>query len=181
MANYVKSPGSYKCPGDFVNGPNGPRVRSVSMNGALGGGGGPTVEGNYPDPPAPRYYGSGSMGVGMTAKKLSDLKMPGPANTFVILDEQADSINDGTFMLNPGYIPTGEYWRDLPASYHGGAGSFSFADGHSEIHKWLQENGQTVYPVLKKTYANSSSSPWGKTAMRMSSDYEWMESRMPYQ
>jgi prepilin-type processing-associated H-X9-DG protein len=26
--------------------------------------------------------------------------------------------------------------RDVPASYHGGAGGFSFADGHSEIHKW---------------------------------------------
>jgi prepilin-type processing-associated H-X9-DG protein len=24
----------------------------------------------------------------------------------------------------------------LPASFHGGAGGFSFADGHSEIHKW---------------------------------------------
>jgi len=24
----------------------------------------------------------------------------------------------------------------VPATYHGMAGSFSFADGHSEIHKW---------------------------------------------
>jgi prepilin-type processing-associated H-X9-DG protein len=25
---------------------------------------------------------------------------------------------------------------DTPASFHGGAGGLSFADGHSEIHKW---------------------------------------------
>ena len=27
-------------------------------------------------------------------------------------------------------------WTSLPASYHNGAASLSFADGHSELHKW---------------------------------------------
>ena len=26
---------------------------------------------------------------------------------------------------------------DFPASYHNGAGVLAFADGHAEIHKWL--------------------------------------------
>jgi prepilin-type processing-associated H-X9-DG protein len=26
---------------------------------------------------------------------------------------------------------------DYPASYHNGAGGFSFADGHSEIRRWV--------------------------------------------
>ena len=26
---------------------------------------------------------------------------------------------------------------DFPASYHNGAGALAFADGHAEIHKWL--------------------------------------------
>jgi prepilin-type processing-associated H-X9-DG protein len=115
---------------------------------------------------------------------MSDLNKPGPVNTFVILDEQGDSINDGTFMLNPGYSPAAESWRDLPASYHNGAGSFSFADGHSEIHKWLQINGPTVFPVLRKNYTTSAQAPWGSSPpmpMRNSRDYEWMESKMPYQ
>jgi prepilin-type processing-associated H-X9-DG protein len=30
-------------------------------------------------------------------------------------------------------------WIDLPASYHNGGGSFAFADGHSEIHRWVSE------------------------------------------
>ena len=181
MANFIKSPGIYKCPGDNYNGPVGPRTRSVSMNGALGGGGGPTAEGNNPNPPGPTYYASGSMGTGHSAKKMGDMVHPGPANTFVYLDEQGDSINDGVFMLNPGYQSAGEMWRDLPASYHNGSCCLSFGDGHSEIHKWLQKGGATDYPVLKKDYmGNSANAPWGSVVMRDSSDYEWMENRMPY-
>jgi len=32
----------------------------------------------------------------------------------------------------------GNLWSDMPASYHNGAAGFSFADGHSEIHKWVE-------------------------------------------
>ena len=35
---------------------------------------------------------------------------------------------------------------DYPASYHGRAGGFSFADGHSEIHRW--RDGRTMPPVI---------------------------------
>jgi prepilin-type N-terminal cleavage/methylation domain-containing protein/prepilin-type processing-associated H-X9-DG protein len=178
MASYIRSPGIYKCPGDQIDGPVGTRTRSVSMNGALGGGSGPTAQGNNPNPPAPVYMAGGTMGTGKAALKLGQLVHPGPADTFMYLDEQGDSINDGIFMFDPGYSPTGEHWRDCPASYHNGAGSFSFADGHSEIHKWLQQSGQTVFPVLKKTYA--SGQPWAAATMRDSSDYNWMQSKMPY-
>ena len=64
-----------------------------------------------------------------------------PANTWVTLDEQADSINDGFFIVNRG----ASTWGDVPASYHGGACSFSFADGHAEIHKW--KSATSYYPV----------------------------------
>ena len=30
-----------------------------------------------------------------------------------------------------------DLWDDMPGSYHDGACVFAFADGHSEIHKWL--------------------------------------------
>ncbi len=181
MANYIQSPGVYHCPGDTFAGPIGVRVRSYSMNGAVGGGGGPTAQGNYPYPLAPVYYGTGSSGVGRAVKKSTELLHPGPASTFLFLDEQADSINDGVFMFDPGYPIGSEKWRDLPASYHNGSGSFSFCDGHSEIHHWLQINGETDYPVLKKTYGGgSASAPWGQATMRNSSDYQWMEANMPY-
>src|SRR5207244_1369065 len=55
MATYVKSAKVYKCPGDIYDAPNGERVRSVSMNGALGGHT-PTVKGTNPN--GRNYFGS---------------------------------------------------------------------------------------------------------------------------
>jgi prepilin-type N-terminal cleavage/methylation domain-containing protein/prepilin-type processing-associated H-X9-DG protein len=184
MATYVKSAKVYKCPGDTVAAPNGERVRSVSMNGALGGHS-DTVQGSNPN--SRQYYGSGPSvqpPFNKGAQTMSDLTTPGPADVYVVLDEQADSISaingDATYAFDPGYGRTVEQWRDLPASYHNRAGSFSFADGHSEIHKWLEQGGggtpaKTVYPVTGTT-----SEPWKGLPMRNSTDYEWVESHMPY-
>jgi len=58
--------------------------------------------------------------------------------TFVLLDENSLSINDGFFVVDMhGYPAAGSREIvDWPAASHGGAGGLSFADGHSEIHKW---------------------------------------------
>ena len=182
MANYCKSPGLYKCPADSVPAINGPHVRSYSLNGAVGAHT-DTVQGNKPTDPTTgsgrNYYGSGSGSLG-AATKATHLSTPGPSNIYLFLDEQADSIcylnGDAVFAFNPGYSPTGEQWRDLPGSYHGNSTSFSFADGHSEIHKWLQNGGKTVYNVT-----GTKVEPWNGVNMSHSSDYEWMQDRTPYQ
>jgi prepilin-type N-terminal cleavage/methylation domain-containing protein/prepilin-type processing-associated H-X9-DG protein len=180
LGQYVKSPKLFKCPSDTFQAPlnPGPRVRSLSMNGALGGGSsGPTVEGNAPG--IRQYFGAGSS-LGGDANKMSDLFHP--ADVFVMLDEQADSINDAVFMFNPGAAQGAEQWRDCPASYHNNGCCFSFADGHSEIHHWLETAGlnKTIYPILYKNYVQSTTSPWGKGVMTSSRDYEWMDDHMPY-
>ena len=36
-------------------------------------------------------------------------------------------------------------WIDFPGNYHNGAGNLSFADGHSEIHRWL--DARTKPPI----------------------------------
>ncbi|HTB82257.1 MAG TPA: prepilin-type N-terminal cleavage/methylation domain-containing protein [Candidatus Sulfotelmatobacter sp.] len=182
MANYIKSPGVYKCPGDNVDGPVGPRVRSVAMNGVLGNSSGPTVVGNFPQPQDPVYFGKGSgFGVGHGAQKMNDLNKPGPSQIWVTLDEHADPIDDAVFMFDPGAALASEYWRELPASYHNGACSFSFADGHSEIHKWLNIGGQTAWPVQKQQFNTYQQYVWGQQTMRNSVDWNWMQSGMPYQ
>ena len=61
--------------------------------------------------------------------------------TWVTLDEHADSINDGFFIDDIASTS----WGDTPASYHGGACGFSFADGHAEIHQWKSQTSS--YPV----------------------------------
>jgi prepilin-type N-terminal cleavage/methylation domain-containing protein/prepilin-type processing-associated H-X9-DG protein len=152
---YNKSVGIYKCPSDrsvvTANGMTYPRVRSYSMNFFLGGFAG----------------GSAAQGVGVKAWgslypiyfKLSDLNSqgssPGPDKTFVFLDEREDCINWGNFLTDMSGYPCQLYlngnatlyeWNeDLPASYHGQACGFSFADGHSEIHRW--RDGRTMPPL----------------------------------
>jgi len=66
---------------------------------------------------------------------LKDCDIESPARIWVTVDEHPDSINDGYFLTS--VDPSWQYWIDLPASYHSGAAGFSFADGHSEIHRWL--------------------------------------------
>jgi prepilin-type N-terminal cleavage/methylation domain-containing protein/prepilin-type processing-associated H-X9-DG protein len=163
MAAYVKSAKVWKCPADNVPAQNGERVRSIAMNGAMTGAGLDLAGANFP---ADREY--------FTATKASELTRPGPANTFVLLDEHPDSINDATFMFNPGRAPNVYVWRDLPASSHNGAGNISFADGHSEIKKWLERSGTiaTVEPVTRTDFGNK--------VVRNSRDYLWMNDRMAY-
>ena len=54
-------------------------------------------------------------------------------------DGRGENIGAWT-MSNPGTAAMGftdARFRDSPANFHGGAASFSFADGHAEMHKWL--------------------------------------------
>jgi len=173
LANYHKSTRVYKCPGDnYQSAANpGPRTRSGGLNGSLAGK--PTVQGTGPDGTR-NYYGGGGAGV---ATKSSQLLTPGPAMIFTFIDEHPDSINDASFMLDPGWAKGQEKWRDLPASHHNGAGGMAFADGHAEIHKWKNVNGRTVYPVR---YIEWGTSPERSINLGISPDYEWLEDRCPY-
>jgi prepilin-type processing-associated H-X9-DG protein len=49
------------------------------------------------------------------------------------VDERDDSVDDGYFAVDMiKYVIA-----DVPTCVHNGAASFSFADGHAELHKWL--------------------------------------------
>ena len=127
----------FKCPADLstvsVKGAKMPRVRSMSMNGWIDS---TDVEGFSP---GYRVY-----------KKFSDFSDPGPTQTWVFMDEREDSINDGEMIVSMNGFPSQPaQWKivDYPAGYHGKAGGLSFADGHSEIKRWLDK--RTV-PALKR-------------------------------
>jgi prepilin-type N-terminal cleavage/methylation domain-containing protein/prepilin-type processing-associated H-X9-DG protein len=130
LGSLIKTPAPFKCPADrstaLIQGKRMARVRSYSMNNFLGAPSRSTTDGSanpftnpQGDSPYPPYQ--------KTASIVS------PAMTFVFLDEREDSINDGVFSTDEN---NSLHLRDVPASYHAGAGGFSFADGHSEIHKW---------------------------------------------
>jgi prepilin-type N-terminal cleavage/methylation domain-containing protein len=181
---YNKSVGIYKCPSDrsAVMGTDGvvhPRCRSISMNFFLGG---------FAGVDASAGGGTGLRGWGSSYpvyRKLSDLNSqmnsPGPDKTFVFLDEREDCINWGNFMTDMlGYpysngraTPNLYEWNeDLPASYHGQACGLSFADGHSEIHKW--KDGRTMPPLAtgKLISGRGTGTSW---AAPYSPDVAWMQ------
>jgi prepilin-type processing-associated H-X9-DG protein len=125
---YARSPKVFKCPADpaCANGSTGPqRVRSCSMNQAFRSG--------------TEQWQSDHLGTNtyLVYTKETGLMNPGPANLFVIVDEHPDSINDGGFAVQMPASAQATSWVDLPAKYHGDACGFTFADGHSEIHKWI--------------------------------------------
>jgi prepilin-type N-terminal cleavage/methylation domain-containing protein/prepilin-type processing-associated H-X9-DG protein len=162
MANYIRSAGVYKCSADIVPSANGQRVVSLSMNSFLAGVS-VTVQDNQID----REYPATGF------SKLNQLTKPGPANTFVTLDEHPGSIDDSLFHSIGGGSYLSPIFRNLPASYHyGGGANFSFVDGHSEIHKW--RDAETKKPVAQNV--DQKMVP-GK---RSGEDYPWINDRLPY-
>jgi prepilin-type N-terminal cleavage/methylation domain-containing protein/prepilin-type processing-associated H-X9-DG protein len=140
-----KSSGIWHCPADKSLGqkPSGqkvPRPRSMSMNIWAGGRG---------DTQDPRGGWSTSENF-KVFRKLGDMTSPGPSMTFVFLEEREDSINDGFFIVQMDGYPniSRTVMVDFPASYHGAAADFAFADGHAEIHKWKDPR---TYPPLTTT------------------------------
>jgi prepilin-type N-terminal cleavage/methylation domain-containing protein/prepilin-type processing-associated H-X9-DG protein len=165
-----KNAAIYRCPADnsrlIVNGVSRPRVRTMSMNLYLGGFGGRIPTG---------YSWAQNMRL---FRKLSDTMgpgNPGADKTFVFLDQREDCINWGNFMTHmEGYSPNNpgayKFTMDLPGTYHSRACGFSFADGHSEIKKWL--DSRTTPPVLygKTQPAQDTASPNNK-------DVAWLQDR----
>jgi prepilin-type N-terminal cleavage/methylation domain-containing protein/prepilin-type processing-associated H-X9-DG protein len=153
----AKNNGCYRCAADIYLSPLQHqigwthRVRSVRMNKFLAC----TPNETTWSPPYTNIY------------KMSQIKSP--AAMWVFVDSHPDtgstpgpgsSPYDGTASLTtpgamgansapytPGSAPFS--WNDMPASYHNKRNcGFSFADGHAEMHHWL--NGSTLWPVTYK-------------------------------
>jgi prepilin-type processing-associated H-X9-DG protein len=148
LGPYTRSPGIYQCPADWtmVNRPGVGmvrRVRSVAASQAVGtwtDGKGPTP-GYWLDSTQEGIFLANPGGRWRVYARESDLLGPSPADLWVFVDEHPASINDGAFGFRMPDNPAGTAargWVDFPAGFHGGAGAFSFMDGHAEIRKWVE-------------------------------------------
>jgi prepilin-type N-terminal cleavage/methylation domain-containing protein/prepilin-type processing-associated H-X9-DG protein len=147
--SYTKSAGIYKCPADTstVNflGKTYPRILSMNMNLYVGG-----------FTPLPDEDPYGNWDITQPYLKLYNVfsKISGirsPSGVFVFLDMRQDADNWSNFMQNMnGYSnpnnPASYTFGDIPGMYHNRGCGFSFADGHSEIKRWL--DGRTTPPLL---------------------------------
>lgn len=155
MADIIKNPAVYRCPadlstwsGDGIAGRDEKaRVRTYSMSQAVG----PQPDGGITQPPGQSTHitghwlstGNGSLPGGSPWKvfiKDSQIIGMSPSDLFVLVEEHPDSINDAAFAVQ---MPTQggrtTTFIDWPGKIHGGTScAFSFADGHAEIHKWLE-------------------------------------------
>ena len=136
---YNKTQTIYKCPSDhsmvsttFAGTKE--RILTMSMNVYVGGFLG--TDGGWPSADPYKIY-----------TKLSAIEVP--SSIFVFLDMREDTVNWSNFMIDmTGYNsnPNAYTWTtDLPGMYHNRAAGFSFADGHSEIKKWV--DGRTTPPL----------------------------------
>jgi prepilin-type processing-associated H-X9-DG protein len=74
----------------------------------------------------------------LTCGKFSTIRAPGPAKLWVLVDEDAEGLNDAAF----GFGMEEAVWIDAPGTYHNGGCGFAFADGHSESHQWLSKGSK---------------------------------------
>lgn len=152
LAPYGAAPGLWRCPSDnstrTIGNRRHPRIRSITMNTMLGTARCPFI------PPVFEPWKHRIL------QRMSDFRNPGPAGCFVFHDEREDSIYESKFQVspagrrpppdNPG-PPDPAHYRlmNYPGNYHGGAGTFSYADGHVAPHRWLDP--RTRPPLHKDT------------------------------
>ena len=125
---YVNSLAAYHCPSDpssisrgslrTVPSNGNPRIRSLAAN-------------CFINPINP-------WSEGRSYRKQGDLIL-GPANTWVAIEENPASINDG-WLVHPPLGSTSAFWVDYPASFHREAGSLVFDDDHVETRHWTDRS-----------------------------------------
>jgi len=105
-------------------------------------------------------------------EKLANV--PEPANAIVFIEEpDSRDHNQGTWVL----AVIEHRWIDPVAVFHAGQSSISFADGHAEAHKWVEDT------TLKQATAAENNIDtmfgWARKTPR-DRDFEWIEPRYKY-
>jgi len=183
LAQYIGAQiGILKCPTDpriCINsaGQTVPVVRSVSANQGVG-----TVDLNWlqsgthsgrPAVPVAGAWLSGSHSESYsqyaTFGKTSDFKNCSPADIWIYVDDDPWTINDASMAV----VAAVPEFIDYPGVMHQNATSFSFADGHVELHEWnstaLMHNGDLgETPILRSSPAYNDWYWWAWHATRSS-------------
>jgi prepilin-type N-terminal cleavage/methylation domain-containing protein len=163
MSGYMSGQlGVYRCPADQIPSDNGQRLRTYSMQGQVGG----TLQ-----------YQSNAK----TYQKMGQITgFPGPSDMIIFLeDSPCEQIFDGWVQINNAYGATpGTYagsasFPDPIGNLHKYAAGFSFADGHAEIHKWV--NSQLKFDVAYGVTFNNI--PVGNPLSSIATDWLWFTSR----
>jgi prepilin-type N-terminal cleavage/methylation domain-containing protein len=154
---YCTTPGVYHCPGDMrTRRPTGSTwaydsySKTDGMNGGMGGG---------------QWYFDPLV-------KLTSVPEPTMSLGFV---EEADSrnFNEGTWYFDVKFNVS----SDPVACFHGYVSSFSMADGHAELHKWLEP--ATIKAGSAAALGQNSVNVWVYAGPN-DRDWAWVKARYKY-
>lgn len=127
FGDYLKAAGVYKCPGDrstvVLNGVKFPKPRSYALNSHMA----------WESPPPPLNNNNPNY---VTFVKQTDIAVASPSRIFTFLDVAPGYICHAGFVVA---IDTILYYH-LPSAQHDKGGVVTFADGHVESHRWVEEN-----------------------------------------
>jgi len=127
---YLNTVQLYRCPADTtkvtINNKKFDPVRSYGMNSYVGWQGDA-----YRSQPDPNYY---------QFKRASEFNNPGPSSTFVFAEIRRESICRPFFGINM----AAQSFYHVPGDFHSPVGVLTFADGHTESHKWV--DSRTLNP-----------------------------------
>ena len=134
LSPYLDKSDIYKCPSDKTKNihsragveKNIPWIRSVGLNRWMGG---------INNKDYKTYY------------RLSQIDQPAERMTFI--NQRADTLENGYYFNGSvGLFELNRLrWYEFPARYHNDSTTISFADGHTESHRW-----KTNWPTLEKGY-----------------------------
>lgn len=165
LAPYVPSAGVYRCPADRsdvrVDLKTYRRVRTLAMNEGVGS----NAEGTA----LPAGFGW------KVFRKMNEIIAPSPSQLWILIEQHPDSINDGRFAVDCQSQNTAARLIDFPANFHNNASALSFADGHAEMHRWL--DSRTLQPNLYCGCLSHYAAEGRFISAPNSPDVAWLQSR----
>lgn len=130
LGNYIRDARIFRCPEDrstvTLIGKKLLRARSVSMNYLVDGSS--AVRARY------SVDQSAAINAGYSVyRRMSDFRSISPSQAWTFIDEHADSINDGVFLVD---MANRSEVTDWVGAYHRNGTGLAFGDGHAEMHVW---------------------------------------------
>lgn len=142
FADYLKSPGVYKCPADRSTFGGLPKIRTYALNGYL----------NWVKPDGGGDFSQSPAHVNF--HKQSDLALANPAGILQFIESAPN------WICHPGFgiVMSGLYYQ-FPAVDHANGGVQSFTDGHVEYKKWQDAYTRTMARSPFVTHLNFAFTP----------------------
>jgi prepilin-type N-terminal cleavage/methylation domain-containing protein/prepilin-type processing-associated H-X9-DG protein len=167
LSRHVDSAGVFQCPADKSTVRNQPairRTRSYSMHNWFNC---DVISGTALDDTNDTPF---------NLRKSTRIINPPPSQAWVFIDEHDMSIDDGVFGIGSPWAfpeahtdPNQSWWGAFPGDRHNNAANLSFADGHTEQHRWRFHRTIKSYGTGKTPTVNAADL----------ADVKWLQARIP--